>query len=204
MADQNSSSDIVVKWAEKQNWIRPELEQTAQSAIQSVFEVMGDQGHTVRSFLQGDWLHEPLHVPLTDIPVGAWSATVVLDALAAVSGRTELDAGADVTLYLGLLGAVGAAVTGMTDWSTVDDPKTRRVGAVHALVNIAATTLFGVSALVRRKPETRGNGRALAAIGYVLVGLSAHLGGNMVYERGMGVRPLSQSEPQSAETDVLQ
>ena len=41
-----------------------------------------------RNFLNGTWLGEPLHVVLTDMPVGAWTVAMVFDALeATVGGR---------------------------------------------------------------------------------------------------------------------
>ena len=182
------SIDPVARWAERQDWIRPELEESAQGAIHSTFELMGSAGHQVKSFLHGDWLHEPLHAAVTDIPVGAWTATMVFDALAALTGREELDSAADATLWVGLAGAAAAAVTGMTDWSEIEEAKTRRVGAVHALLNIAATGLFATSCILRKSRKSRPGGRALATLGYAMVSVSAHLGGTLVYEHGMGLR----------------
>ncbi len=180
------SKDPVARWAERQDWIRPEVEKTAQGAIHSAFELMGPPGDRVRSFLQGEWLHEPLHSAITDVPVGAWTATVTLDALSAMCPRRGLDAAADATLWLGLLGALASAASGLSDWAYIDEPRPRRVGAVHALLNIGATALFATSACVRKR--NRNNGRALAGIGFALVCLSAHLGGNLVYEHKMGMQ----------------
>lgn len=174
MADQNASSiDPVARWAERQNWIRPEIEETAQAAVHSAFELMGSAGDDARRFLQGEWLHEPLHAALTDIPVGAWTATTILDGAACLTGRKELDVAADATLWIGLAGAAGSAIAGLADWSDIDKPKPRRIGAVHALLNICATGLFTASCFARKRNETRANGRALAAIGYAIVALSA-------------------------------
>lgn len=179
------SSDPVARWAERQDWIRPELEQTAQGAIQSVFELMGPAGDRVRSLLQGEWLHEPLHAAVTDVPVGAWAATITLDSMAAVCPSRGVDAAADATLWLGLIGALASAASGMSDWAYIDEPRPRRVGALHALLNIGATALFAASACLRK--SNRNNGRALAGIGFAIVFLSAHLGGNLVYQHKIGV-----------------
>lgn len=179
------SQDPVARWAERQDWIRPELEKTAQGAIHSAFELMGPAGDRVRSFLQGEWLHEPLHAAITDVPVGAWTATVTLDAMAAMLPGSGMDKAADATLWLGLVGALASAAAGMADWAYIDEARPRRVGAVHALLNIGATALFTASACVRKR--SRPNGRALAALGFAVVFLSAHLGGNLVYEHNVGV-----------------
>lgn len=195
------SRDPVARWAERQDWIRPEVEQTAQGAIHSAFELLGPAGDGVRSFLQGEWLHEPLHAAITDVPVGAWAATVTLDSMAAMYPGTGIDRAADATLWLGLLGALAAAATGMADWAYIDQPRPRRVGAVHALLNIGATALFTASALVRKR--NRNNGRALAGIGFAVVFLSAHLGGNLVYEHKIGMdRGSATRQPEEGGTGI--
>ena len=181
------SIDPVARFVERQNWISPEAEQAAQRAIRGSFAGFGEKAGAVRSALHGDWLHEPLHAVLTDVPVGSWTATVLFDGIGAVWGSRTMDAAADATNLLGLAGAAGAAITGMNDWAEIEHAAPRRIGAVHALLNLGATALFGWSALARRSQSTRAKARALAAAGYVLVSISAHLGGNLIYEHGIGV-----------------
>jgi len=181
-----SSADPLARWAERQDWIQPELERKAQGAVHSAFEGMGPTGDRLRSFLQGEWLHEPLHAAVTDVPVGAWATTVTLDSVAALHPSAGVDAAADVALWVGLLGAVASAASGLSDWAYIEQEKPRRVGAVHALLNIGATSLFAASACVRRRH--RKNGRALAGIGFAIAFVAAHLGGNLVYEHKIGVK----------------
>ena len=181
------SADPLAQLAEKQHWIAPAAEMAVQQAVRASFEVFGKNGGAVRSFLHGDWLHEPLHVVMTDVPIGSWTATVLFDGIGAVFSSDTLDAAADATNLLGLAGAAGAAVLGMNDWAEIKEEAPRRIGAVHGLLNVGATVLFSWSALARRRHGTRAKARALAAAGYVLVSLSAHLGGNLIYEHGIGV-----------------
>ena len=149
----------------------------------------------LRNFLNGTWLGEPLHVALTDIPIGAWTVTILCDALDSIRNRRELSLAADASLAVGLLGAAGSAVTGLTDWSDVDPPA-RRLGFIHGLLNLGVTALFTTSLILRRK-KLRSGGRAAAAIGYALLGFSAHLGGKMVYEHSVGVdRTAAERFPQ--------
>lgn len=185
------SKDPVARLAERQTWISRSAEMRAQNTIYDVVEGLG--GDALRGVLSGDWLHEPLHSVLTDVPVGAWTATVAFDAIGAMGGGTALNVAADATLVVGLVGAAGAAITGMNDWSQVEDPRARKIGAVHGLLNVAATGLF-VASCVERARKRRGMGRSLAALGYVLVAVSAHLGGNLVYEHGLGVKEGEASE----------
>jgi uncharacterized membrane protein len=191
--DQPISRDPLARAAEQQNWLTPEFETGMQGVIHAAFDSMGDAGAQAKSFLHGEWMHEPLHAAVTDVPIGAWTATVALDSAAALSGRRELDYAADATLYIGLAGAALSAIAGLADWSEIRKPAPRRIGAVHALLNIGATALFASSCFARHRNNNRPSGRALAAAGYALVALSAHLGGNLVYGHGIGVREKSES-----------
>jgi uncharacterized membrane protein len=186
--DQHTSVDPIARVAEQQDWLTPDFETGMQGAIHTAFQSMGEAGAKAKSFLHGEWMHEPLHAAVTDIPIGAWTATVAFDSAAALTGRSELDFAGDATLYVGLAGAALSAVAGLTDWSEIRKPEPRRIGAVHALLNIGATALFATSCFARHREQNRPAGRALAAAGFALVALSAHLGGNLVYEHGIGVR----------------
>lgn len=178
------SKDPLARIAAAQSWITDGAQVAAQNAIKSTMEALG--GEPVVKALHGDWLHEPLHAALTDVPIGAWTATVACDAVASLSGSGYMDKAADASAIVGLVGAVGSAVTGLNDWSGIEKPAVRRIGAVHALLNVAATGFF-VASIAARCRRARAEGRALSAIGYVLVTISAHLGGNLVYEHGVGV-----------------
>ena len=187
-SNHSTSIDPIARAAEQQNWITPEIETGLQGAIRSAFDSLGQAGTDVKSILHGDWMHEPLHAAITDVPIGAWTATVAFDSAAALTGRRELDYAADATLYVGLAGAAASALAGLADWSEIRDPQPRRIGAVHALLNIGATALFASSCFARHRNNNRPSGRALAAAAFTLVALSAHLGGNLVYVHGVGVR----------------
>ena len=163
------STDPIARVAEKQDWISPEIETGLQGAIHNTFASMGDRGAQLKSFLHGEWMHEPLHAAVTDVPVGAWTANV------------------------GLAGAALSALAGLADWSEIKKPQPRRIGLIHGLLNAGATALFISSCFARHGSKNRASGRALAAAGYTLVVLSAHLGGNLVYEHGIGIQQNSQS-----------
>ena len=139
----------------------------------------------VRNFLNGTWLGEPLHVVLTDLPVGAWTVAMVFDGLDLVLSRREFALAAETSITIGLVGAAGAAVTGMTDWSDVDLPA-RRLGFIHGLLNVGGTALF-LTSLLLRKNKSRRAGRTVAILGYAVMAYAAHLGGKMVYVHRVGV-----------------
>src|SRR5688572_28929386 len=77
----------------------------------------GELGRTVKDTLHGTWLGHPLHPVLTDVPIGAWMMAQVFDALGAIRKSDDYDAAARVFITTGLIGAVGAAATGLADRS---------------------------------------------------------------------------------------
>ncbi len=161
------------------------IEESLQKLVHKAFASGGMGGQAVRNFLNGTWLGEPLHVVLTDIPIGAWTVALVFDCLDLVSKKREFAIAADTSIAIGLLGAVGAAATGVTDWQDVDAPA-RRLGLIHGLLNVSATALF-VTSLVLRNKKSRTSGRIIAGLGYAVMSVAAHLGGKMVYEYRVGV-----------------
>lgn len=161
------------------------IEETLQKLVHRAFASGGERGQAIKNFLNGTWIGEPLHVILTDIPIGAWTVALVFDGLDLMSHKREFAVAADASIGIGLAGAVGAAVTGVTDWQDADAPA-RRIGLIHGLLNISATGLF-VTSLVLRKKNSRTSGRVFAALGYAVMSVAAHLGGKMVYEYRVGV-----------------
>ena len=59
--------------------------------------------------MNGTWLDEPLHVVLTDVPIGAWTIAMIFDALDLIRGRNEFGPAADTSIGIGLVGVLGAA-----------------------------------------------------------------------------------------------
>lgn len=187
-AQELSGRDPVSALIEQQRWVSPSAETKVQDAVQAIFHGMGPGGDALLSFLHGHWLHEPLHVVMTDVPVGSWTVTAICDGLGALTERPSLNTVADGALIIGLAGAVGAAVTGIVDWSEVKKEAPRQIGAVHGLLNVATTVLYGASYFARKRKGSRSTARTLAFLGFAMVSLSAHLGGNMIYEHGVRVR----------------
>ena len=166
----------------RQDWLEP-VEKGGQELVHDLFKFKG--GTKVKNFLHGTWIGDPLHAILTDIPIGAWTAAIVFDAVDSMGNRKRFCAAADAAVTLGLVGALGAAVTGVTDWQDIDPPA-RRIGLVHALINVASVGLFAGSLLARRRGK-RTTGRSLAALGYAMSATAARLGGSLVYGEKIGV-----------------
>lgn len=160
------------------------LDKTSESLAPVVRQALqGPQVSKLKNLLHGVGFGHPLHPVLTDVPIGAWTAAIVMD-WAEAGGRQEYGPGADAALAVGLAGALGAAATGLADWSETDG-RARRTGLLHGLLNITATTLVASSLLARR--SDRATGRTLARLGYGISMVSAYLGGNLVFSRQVGV-----------------
>lgn len=185
---------------DQQNWVDPVADGLG-GAVAGLYKAGGDPGQKIKNFLHGTWLGHPLHPVLTDIPLGSWTAAFALDVMEVATGRQEFGQGADAAVGIGLLGAMGSAVTGLTDWSDTDG-RARKVGAVHGLLNITATILYTVSWVLRRRGE-RGAGRNLSWIGYALAGTAAYLGGALVYTEKIGVDHAPREEMPANFTPVL-
>ena len=138
------------------------------------------------------WLGHPLHPVFTDVPLGAWTAALAMDA--AADGDPGMRRAATFAMGVGLAGAAGAAVTGLTDWSETDG-QSRRTGLIHGLLNVAATTLFATSFALRQKNDHQG-GRKSAWLGYAIAVGAAYLGGDLVYRQRIGVTHAAGTPPE--------
>ncbi len=139
----------------------------------------------VKSALHGTFLGHTLHPVLTDIPVGAWTVTALLDTFT-LAGRDDAAFAADASLGLGLLGGVGAMLTGLAEWSDTAGPP-RALGMAHALLNSAAFCAYAAS-LACRLGRRRKTGALLAFAGYGLVTSAAYFGGELSLGMQIGAR----------------
>ncbi len=177
------SDNAILSAIEKQEWLQP-IQEKGEELVKNAYGTAGPAGQTVKNALHGVWLGHPLHPAITDVPVGSWTAALVLDFMES-RGHKQYAAGADAAVAIGLVGAVGAALSGITDWSDTHG-KPQRVGALHGLMNSVAAVLYTGSYLAR-KADKRGLGRGLGYLGYALVLGSAYLGGELSYSQRIGV-----------------
>jgi nitrite reductase/ring-hydroxylating ferredoxin subunit/uncharacterized membrane protein len=140
----------------------------------------------LKLLLNGTWLGHPLHPLLTDVPIGAWTVTIVLDLIALLLGMPGLGAAAAITAGLGVLAAVAAIAAGLMDWMDIDPPE-KSVGVIHGILNTSATILFAISLLIRWQNHWQPTLGAflLALAGYIVVSAGAHLGGGLVFRMGV-------------------
>jgi nitrite reductase/ring-hydroxylating ferredoxin subunit/uncharacterized membrane protein len=163
----------------------PFLDDIAEDVQPKVQEAVAAGGTTARNVLDGVWLEAPLHPALTDLPVGCWTAALVFDGLDVATGKEPVRHAADASLVLGTLGALGAAVTGLSDWRYLSGGS-RRMGVAHGLLNTIGLVLSIVS-LILRASGRRNAGRLTFLTGYSISGMAAHLGGELSYHYGLRV-----------------
>jgi nitrite reductase/ring-hydroxylating ferredoxin subunit/uncharacterized membrane protein len=175
---------VIARVVESQTWLDT-LATPIQNWLLQLFGQPGDPNRVIKSILNGTWLGHALHPVFTDIPIGAWSCTLVLDLASINSKSDDVARGADITMALGIIGATAAAVTGATDWSDLDGTD-RRVGLMHGLLN-SGILLTNIGSLVFRLTGRRRAGVALSTVGYLATLISAYLGGELSFAKGIGV-----------------
>jgi len=183
---------MLSRLSESMPWLDKQAE-TLHGALEPVFGPDAPSG--VKDALYGVWMGHPLHPAVTDVPIGAWTASAALDLL----GHER---SADAMLKLGVLGGVASAVTGAAQWfdlQNLEEP--RRLGSLHASLNSAALGLYGVSWVLRSRGQ-RDAGIATAMTGYAIASASAWIGGHLSYALGIGVSRNAFEEPVADWTDV--
>jgi nitrite reductase/ring-hydroxylating ferredoxin subunit/uncharacterized membrane protein len=147
-------------------------------------DTVAKTGRQTADLLDGVWLGTPLHPALTDVPVGALTAAVALDAVGVATHSRAVDRHADAALAVSVTGALAAAATGLSDWRYMRGEK-RRLAAAHGLLNVVGLA-FNATSLGLRLADRRHAGQVSSALGFAVAGLAAHLGGQLSF--GMGVR----------------
>src|SRR5712692_1473722 len=173
------SAESLIRMVGRQRW----LDGIADRAQQAIRGLLDAGGPPVKNALHGVWLGHPLHPALIDLPLGSWSVAFALDVLELIRGRKSGDA-AEFAIGLGLVGAVGAATTGLADWSQVDG-KAKRIGAAHGMMNTTAAALYAFALAKRRRSRSQSIGISMLA--YSIAVSAAWLGGHLVYGERIGV-----------------
>ena len=194
-------NNIVNRFIDRQRWLEP-VADFVQKVVAGSYKLLGKPGHDLKTLVHGTWLGHPLHPVLTDIPIGAWTLAVLFDIIYVFQRTQSWGSAADVTIFVGLLAALGAAVTGYTDWNETVD-RERRVGIAHGLLNTAAIVIYLVSLIIRVSGGSRGLAIVLALIGYATIVTAAYLGGELVFSIGTGVNHHAWQEVPTKFTRVM-
>lgn len=155
------------------------------SWIASLYGSPREKKYRIKDIINGTWFGHPLHPVFVTIPLGAWACTLMFDMFW-LKRQDEISArGADLTMWLGLSGALVSAITGATNWVDTDGME-KRTGMLHALLNGGITVTNLASAILRLLRRRRA-AITLATIGYAVALYSAYLGGELSFSDAIGV-----------------
>jgi uncharacterized membrane protein len=135
----------------------------------------------------------PIHPPLTDATIGAYTVAFVL-AIADATGAVEKNAARAwwLALLVGLIASAPTATTGFSDWVSLTwGTPLWRTASAHMAAMVTATVLFGLAAIFGHDGYTRGDVTAgpfvLTLLAFAALTLGGWLGGSVVYVHGMRV-----------------
>ena len=165
--------------------------------LQEAVRTVVPQESQLKDVLSGTWLGHPVHPPLTDVVIGAWTSALLLNLL---GGKSAEDT-ADRLVGAGILAAIPTAAAGLSDWAELRGAS-RRVGSVHAIGNTTALLLHALSWASRKRGD-RSRGLALSALGYAAATFSAWLGGHLSFAKGVGVNQTAFAEAPGEWTAVM-
>jgi uncharacterized membrane protein len=136
---------------------------------------------------------KPLHPPLTDASIGAYT----LGVAALIAGKAglqtaEMSHASLIAISFGLLLAAPTAITGLLDW--LDIPKgtpARSSATIHLIVMVTTTVLFALTWLAQRpgynEEEVRTLALVLGLVSGALLTAGGSIGGANVFVYGVRV-----------------
>lgn len=148
---------------------------SAASVVESV-ALAAHPSATERDLTQGAPIGHPLHAPLSDVPVGTWLSSVLLDVL-----RPRGGVAARTLLGVAVVSSLPTAYAGLADFLRLDRAQ-KRVATVHVAANSGALALGIASLWARRSDPTKG--KLLSFAGASLLGAGGFLGGHIASRLG--------------------
>jgi uncharacterized membrane protein len=149
--------------------------------------------HVKPSYLIRGLPGHPTHPPLTDATIGIYTFATIMAIVDAVGLAEENAAKAWwLALIVGLIATLPTALTGLFDWLTIRrGTPLFRTATIHALVNVTATILFALAALVGydgyKDGDVTAGALVLTLLGFGALTVGGWLGGTIVYVHGMRV-----------------
>jgi uncharacterized membrane protein len=137
------------------------------------------------------FLGHPVHQMLIVLPAGLFIVAAVLDLVDVFVEASWIPTVTYWNIVLGIATGLFAAIFGVADWTKIPTrTRARRVGALHGMGNVVAVVLFASAVFLRSdnlsmRADVLSLGLELAA--FVLLGVTAWLGGELVDRLGVGV-----------------
>jgi uncharacterized membrane protein len=125
----------------------------------------------------------PIHVILISFPLGLWAFSLICDIIYFSGwGGAEWETVAYFTMAGGIITALIAAIPGFIDLLSITDPKPRRIGISHMIINLVVVALYVVNFFMRREGGASNKVTLILSIlGIGLLSVSGWLGGELVH-----------------------
>jgi uncharacterized membrane protein len=137
------------------------------------------------------FLGHPVHQMLIPIPAGLFIVGALLDIVDPFVDAQWISTVSFWNLVLGIASGLFAAIFGLIDWTKIpSSTRAKRVGAMHGLGNVLAVALFAVAVWLRwGTPDYATDTRSLSleVVAFLILGVTAWLGGELVDRLGIGV-----------------
>ncbi|HVP73996.1 MAG TPA: DUF2231 domain-containing protein [Phycisphaerales bacterium] len=135
-------------------------------------------------------LGHSVHQMLVVFPLGLLGTAAVFDVIFLFTRNLGVANAAYWMILAGLITGLLAAVFGIIDWSAIPrGTRANRIGLTHAIVNVAALSLFAISFALRTADASSPPplAVALSLAGLAVAVLGGWLGGELVTRLGVGV-----------------
>jgi uncharacterized membrane protein len=149
---------------------------------------------------------KPLHPPLTDASIGAYTVGVAMLVIGALGVEEEQMAhGSLLAISGGLILALPTALTGLLDWLNIErGTPARTTATIHLFTMVSATALFALTWIVQLdgyKDDVVKTGAWILGVGgEALLTAGGYIGGSLVFV--YGVRVLSRRDARVADALV--
>jgi uncharacterized membrane protein len=150
----------------------------------------------------------PLHPPLTDVTVGAYTLATAAAVLSRLGvSEHNLATAWWLALVAGLIVTVPTALTGFVEWLSIEvGTPLWRTATLHLTAMLLATTMFAITAGAGHADyvdgSVGGGSLVLTLIGFGLLTAGGWIGGAIVFVHGMRVLNLIDEPARKAAAPV--
>ena len=176
------SEGVLDGWLRRQGWLEP-VSDFVQKVVGGFYGALGQPGRMLRDLMHGVWpLGHPLHPALTDVPLGAWFAAVVLGFASDIWPQLPAVA-SPAALAVGVVVSLGAAAAGYTDFHDTFALE-RRAAMLHGLTMTLVIVVMVISLAVSVFHGSPGLALGIATVGLVISLFGAYIGGHLTFRFG--------------------